>query len=196
MDIYEQVLKKAREEGRIDPRLLPWDKVKMDKDKSHPLLDSKLHLPPQLLTLPQNVLVDTQKILENIYVMAKTRKIQVIGFTGAAPHQGTSSLLAILSLLMAAREKKSFERNNQKKDAINPKPRQLGVLLIDTQFKFPSLHQKFGLQIRGGLIEIFEKMQSSRYYFKKVRRGSSEKAVIPRGRVAVSIQQDEYYHGF
>jgi Mrp family chromosome partitioning ATPase len=156
MDIYEQVLKNAKKEGRFDPRLLPWETAKMEKDKSPPLLNTKLHLPPQLLKLPQNVLIDTQKILENIYAVAKARKTRIIGFTSAVPQQGTSSLLAILALLMAARQNKLFERINNNNDAPDAKDWELPVLLVDTQFKNPSLHQKFNIQKRSGLIEMFK----------------------------------------
>ena len=96
--------------------------------------------------------------MENIRLIAESKSMQIIGFTSAVPEQGTSTLTALLSLLMAAREKTAFDETQQPEDLKRDKKeiRQLGLLLIDGQIRHPTLHKKFNLTQRGGLVEILE----------------------------------------
>lgn len=153
MDIFQQVLKRAEKEGQMDPRLAEA----MSGKKSRFWNVKKLPLPPVLMTLPENVIYDLQKIMENIRQISESKSAQVIGFTSAIPNQGTSSVISLLSLIMAAREKMSFEQVQQQKNSGNGgHPHQHGVLLIDGQIRNPSLHHKFGLQQSGGILEVLE----------------------------------------
>ena len=159
MEIFQNVLKRAQEEGKLDPRMIPWERPKVNgKRVRRPIPYDKLQLPPQLLAFSESVVYDLQKIIENIRLLAETHSMQIVGFTSPIQHQGTSSLTALLSLLMAAREKVGYERSQAHGDtgAGKAKARQLGLLLMDTQFRHPSLQRKFGIPKGGGLIEILE----------------------------------------
>ena len=119
--VFQKVLKKAREEGKIDPRLLAWDMPKITTGKAKHGHAKKLQLPPQLLVFPDSVISDLQKIIENIRLIAETKAMQVIGFTGAVPEQGTSTLTALLSLLMAAREKTVYNGSPEPEESKSKK---------------------------------------------------------------------------
>ncbi len=165
MDIFQQVLKKAEKEGQIDPRLAEA----MSGKKTRFWSVKKLPLPPILTTLPENVIYDLQKIMENIRQIGESKSVQIIGFTSAIPNQGTSSVISLLSLLMAAREKMSYEQvQQQKNDGNGGHPLQHGVLLIDGQIRNPSLHHKFGLQQSGGILEVLENELPSGKLVKKI----------------------------
>ena len=110
MDTFQKVLKRARAEGTIDPRLLSVNSARTSAQKGLGLPYGDLQLPPQLVALPAAVIRDLQKITENIRQSAEVNKLQVIGFAGAVPGQGTATLTALLSLLMAAREQKDYAR--------------------------------------------------------------------------------------
>ncbi len=158
MDIFEQVLKKAGEDGVIDPRLLHWDApLRVDGNERQGYIQ-KLQLPPQLALLPDDVVYDLQKIIENIRLIAESNSLQIIGFTSAIPNQGTSTITALLSLLMSAREKMAFDQIEKPKKSADKqeKKRETGLVLFDSQFRNPSLHKKLGVEQRYGLVEILE----------------------------------------
>jgi Mrp family chromosome partitioning ATPase len=118
---------------------------------------NKLPLPPILMTMPESVIYDLQKIMENIHQICDSKSAQIIGFTSAIPNQGTSSVISLLSLLMAAREKLSYEQIDEQKNGGNGRNLlRHGVLLIDGQIRNPSLHHKFGLPQSGGILEVLE----------------------------------------
>ncbi len=150
METFQKVLKKARDDGQIDPRILT-----VSETSTH-FHGQQLQLPPQLLVLPEPVIRDLQKITENIRQTAESRQMQIIGFASAIPGQGTSTVTALLSLLMAAREKMNYDQLQSKSTPKDKQERQLGLLLIDGQIRHPSLHHKMGLDKRGGLIDILE----------------------------------------
>jgi len=153
MDIFQQVLKKAENEGQMDPRLV--DAMSGKKTRYRDV--KKLSLPPVLMALPENVIYDLKKIMENICQISESKSAQIIGFTSAIPNQGTSTIISLMSLLMAAREKMSYEQLQQKNNSKNGNtPHKHGVLLIDGQIHNPSLHHKFGLKQSGGLFEVLE----------------------------------------
>lgn len=168
MEIFQKVLKKAEHEGLMDPRLLapkPGAKVK-DWDLK------KLRLPPVLMNLPENLIYDLQKIMENIHQICELTSVQIIGFTSAIPNQGTSSVITLLSLLMASREKLSYENVDEQingknvgngKDSIRH-----GVLLMDGQLRHPSLHNKFGITQSGGILEVLENDLSTNGLIKRI----------------------------
>ena len=75
MEIFQQILKKAQQEGKVDPRLIPWEKPKVASRKSPGIAIQKLQLPPQLLAFPESVIHDLQKIMENIRLTSETRSL-------------------------------------------------------------------------------------------------------------------------
>jgi len=159
MNTFQEVLLKARDEGRIDPRILPWDKPVNTGAKPNRSVMENIKMPPQLLALTDDVIGDFQKTIENIRLEAETRSLQVIGITGAVPGQGVSTFAAVLALMMSAIEQTSFGQISQQDmqammAGATPKP---GVLLIDAHLRGASLHKKFGMAARGGLIEVLEK---------------------------------------
>ncbi len=145
MDFFQEALRIAKEEGQIDPRLMPWDKPVAYPGKGKRSITENIKMPPQLLALTDDVIDDFQKTIENIRIEAETKSLHTIGITSAVAGQGTSTFTAILALIMAAIEQTNFNQINQDdikamKAGSRPKP---GVLLIDAQLRHPSLHQKF-----------------------------------------------------
>ena len=159
MSNFQEVLQKARDEGRIDPRLLPWDKPVHSGSKQNRSVLENIKMPPQLLALTDDVIGDFQKTIENIRLEAESRSLRVIGITGAVPGQGASTFAAVLGLLMAAMEQTSFDqvsREDMQAMAAGEAPKP-GVLLIDAHLREASLHKKFGMAAGGGLIDVLEK---------------------------------------
>ena len=158
MDIFQEALTKAKEEGKIDPRLLPWDKPKSDSGKTKITITKNVQMPPQLMMLTDDVIDDFLKTIENIRIEAETKSLHIIGITSAVQGHGTSTFTAILALIMAVIERANFNQIDlddfrTKKAGDTPKP---GVLLIDAQLRNPSLHNKLEVIKRGGLVEILE----------------------------------------
>jgi len=168
MEIFQEVLKKAENEGLMDPRIA----AAMSGKKYQGWDLKKLRLPPILMNLPEDVIHDLQKIMENIHQICELKSIQIIGFTSAIPNQGTSCVVTLLSLLMAAREKLSYEtvdeQINGKNGGNGKKAIRQGVLLIDGQLRHPSIHQKFGLSQSGGIMEVLENELSTNGLVKRI----------------------------
>ena len=74
MEIFQQVLKKAEHEGMMDPRIA----ATMSGKKYEGWDLKKLRLPPILMNLPEDVIHDLQKIMENIHQISELKSIQVI----------------------------------------------------------------------------------------------------------------------
>ena len=169
MDIFEQILKKAEHEGQMDPRLAEA----LSGKKTIYWNVKRLQLPPIMTTLPENVIYALQKIMENIRQVSESKSVQIIGFTSAIPNQGTSTMISLLSLLMAAREKMSYEQVQEKnKNSQENFQLKHGVLLIDCQIHNPSLHHKFGLQQIGGILEVLENELQSAKLVKSIESSS------------------------
>jgi len=179
MEIFREVLKRAEREGIMDPRLVAPRSG--DTTKEWDL--KKLRLPPILMNLPENLIYDLQKIMENIHQLSELTSVQIIGFTSAIPNQGTSSVITLLSLLMAAREKLSYENVDEQlngKNGGNGKNSvRHGVLVIDGQLRHPSLHQKLGLSQSGGIMEVLENELSTNGLIKRIE--SSALRVVTTG---------------
>jgi len=174
MDIYQKVLRKAKNEGKIDPDLLLWDNQVSDQGKQKKSIVKNVAMPPQLLMLEEDVLDDFHRTIENIHIEAEKIHLQVIGITSPVAVQGTSTFTAILSLIMAAIEK-TYE-NQIDRDGIEShmdiNKRKPGVLLIDTQLRNPSLHDKLEVVKEGGIIEILENDFRFKKGIKKVKNSS------------------------
>jgi len=179
MEIFQQVLKKAEHEGLLDPRLMAAKSGKKVRDWDR----KKLRLPPVLMNLPENMIYDLQKIMENIHQICELTSVQIIGFTSAIPNQGTSSVVTLLSLLMAAREKLSYENVDEQLNGKNggkgKNSIRHGVLLMDGQLRHPSLHNKFGLSQSGGILEVLENELSTNGLIKRIN--SSALKIVTTG---------------
>jgi len=159
MDFFQEALRIAREEGKIDPGLIPWEKPAPAAGKKKRSITDTIKLSPYLGKLSDQVIDDFKKTIENIRIEAQSRSLHVIGISSAVGGQGTTTFTAILALMMAAIEQTNLSQVNEKDiKAIMggdvPKP---GVLLIDAQLRFPALHYKFEVLNRGGLTGILEK---------------------------------------
>jgi capsular exopolysaccharide synthesis family protein len=102
---------------------------------------------------------DIQRIVENVRLMAKGRRLQVIGITSAVPNEGTSTLATAMALMMTADcngYSASFAignfGQNSARDALQL--RQQGTLLIDTQWRHPSVHDFLDMPMECGLGEL------------------------------------------
>ncbi|MBN1479371.1 hypothetical protein EH223_16260 [candidate division KSB1 bacterium] len=117
---------------------------------------------PQLLKeLPDGVIYDFQRILENILSLRQTKKSQIIGITSANSHEGTSTVAAILSLLAAARQHSYFRvmKNRDENRAFSKLKVKIhiqNILLIDAQLKNPTLHKLLGVDLHPGLNDVLE----------------------------------------
>ena len=136
MDNIQQVLKKARDEGKIDSALLPWegpatsDGETGQADKARPQLARSGHG----LDIPQAFLEDFERIAANVKMEAAAAGHKVVGFASVQHQEGNTTLLAILATLLAQQGSR--------------------VLLVDAQLRHPSLHRTFGLAQRPGLGEL------------------------------------------
>ncbi|MFC2088439.1 tyrosine-protein kinase family protein [Calditrichota bacterium] len=177
MDTFQLALKKAKDQGKISSRHLPWEKSNSDNGKTSKFNPQNIELPPQLEELPNDLINDFQKTIENLRTEAGKKSLQVIGVTSAIDAQGNSTFISILALLLAAIERadyEQFKKNNiLQKHKNTAKP---GVLLLDTQVRNPSLHKKLGISQRGGLVEIFENEIPFHKAIKSVK-GSSLKMI-------------------
>ncbi len=155
MALIQDVLKKAREEGKIDSGILPWDLSTTDtivrevSKKEHKIERGSLALP---FNVSEEYLNDILRVIENMQIVAKEEGVRVIGIASAVPSQGTSALAAIISFLTAA---KGIEQVDASSDG-NSKSieNRSAVLLVDAQLRHPTLHNIFKVTHKPGLVEV------------------------------------------
>jgi capsular exopolysaccharide synthesis family protein len=122
---------------------------------------------PQLFKAPSEMheghihegLIDVQRIVENVHLIAKDKGVQVIGIASAVSNEGSSTLATVISLIMAESSSApvaSFAIDNQEQYSKphSLKPRQHEILLIDAQWRNPSLHNFLGMPLERGLGEL------------------------------------------
>ncbi len=160
MDFIQDVLKKAKEERMADPRIIPWEQPNSEnwnvRERPKDQYDSFGRWPK----IPSDMLADVQRVLENIHLAGNGKAPQVIGFTSAVPKEGTSTIVAASAFLAAGRQNRHNEtvssemsRESARETELNG--RKCGTLLIDAQVRHPSLHKKFGVPNKLGLIDLF-----------------------------------------
>ena len=155
MNLIQDVLKKAKEEGKIDSGMLPWDLSTTD-NLAREVSKKEAKIGPGSLALPFNVsdeyLNDILRVIENMQIVAKEKGVRVIGIAGALPNQGTSALAAIISFLTAAKGIKHVDASSDgnTKSIEN----RSAVLLVDAQLRHPTLHNIFKVTHKPGLIEV------------------------------------------
>lgn len=94
---------------------------------------------------------DIQSVVTNLRMTTKAKRLQIIGVTSAVPGEGTSTITASMSMLIAA-------HSNRRKP---------GTLLIDAQLRHPSLHKIFGLANDSGLFELLHNGVAAQAFFRK-----------------------------
>jgi Mrp family chromosome partitioning ATPase len=160
MKIYQQALSKAKLEGKIDGKMLPWEGV--DAEGAEPEIQHNIEslLPFHLMKFPEEVLNDLQRISVTLRSFSMEKNVRVVGFTSPVPEQGTSTIAVLLSLMMAGKSDGRFRRQNTEQIDLAPEfhteafDGEHGVLLIDTQVRHPSLHMMLETTLEGGLWEL------------------------------------------
>lgn len=159
MKIFQQALSRAKEEGKIDSKIIPWEEPVSAAEDTVDLKKEASNIPFQLSKFSNEVLNDFQRVIENIRSLVTKKDSRVIGVAGVVPDQGSSTVTALLSLITAGKEDGYFESilseetgTIQKKGNVSSHNHR--VLLIDTQVRNPSLHRMFEIEVEGGLSEL------------------------------------------
>lgn len=113
------------------------------------------------LRLPEAYVDDLRKVAENLRLLPLGKPaLRVIGFTSALPQEGVSTTLYRLALVMARKAGGNYaaaEQPNWEETGIvtrNVYDRPQGILLVDAQFKNPTLHKMLEAEIQNGLVEM------------------------------------------
>jgi Mrp family chromosome partitioning ATPase len=152
MKIFHKVLDRAKEEGKIDTRFIPWEGQTPEDTGKGKLILEEYDLSHMLSKFPDELLDDFQKIIENIRSSASGNDSHVIGITSAVPRQGNSTLATLLSLTIMENESRYF--GSALSGEMNQLKNQNGVLLIDAQVRHPSLHTMLEVPARKGLNDL------------------------------------------
>lgn len=113
-----------------------------------------------LVELPQDYVLDLQRIAEALRYAAVRRSAQVIGFCSALPEEGVSTFVTDLAQVMATRNARLWQSESRPVTgqlALVPGSSHLarnGILLIDTQFENPALHKIFKLNNKEGRLDL------------------------------------------
>lgn len=150
MSTYENAFQKAMAEGKIGKDMFPWEQVQPNATNLYELEQIYHDLPDRLKQLPFSVLNEFQIISENIRSAAIQNSLNVIGITSPTPYQGTSTLSAILSMIIASGKRSGPSREIHGENPLKGFP----VLLIDAQVRNPSLHHIFQINGRRGLFDL------------------------------------------
>jgi Mrp family chromosome partitioning ATPase len=135
----------------IETKVLSSKKTNSDDQK---VLDA---YPFQLMKLPGEVINDFQRLIENIRSRAKENDIRVIGITSAVPGQGSSTVAALLSLMIAGRIQSSFS-DAREYDKINKNVRLNGT----------DNHSGFEAHAENALYEIINNKSSYQEVMEKI----------------------------
>ncbi len=138
MDNIQDVLKRARDEGKIDATLLPWENKERERDAraldDEQTRDRAVQLQPRPLAISEAFLSDMQRTVENLKTEAGKKKWSVLGFASAREGEGTSTLLAAAATILAGRGD--------------------NVLLLDVHSHRPALNALFNKALSPGLGEL------------------------------------------
>ena len=112
---------------------------KQRKKKSAPSADH--------FELPEALLEDVQRIADQVNQNILLKNAQLIGVTSAAPGEGTSTMAALLALMLSTRKRVGPVQ-------IGPGKEELGrVLLVDANLRRPALHRMFEVEVEAGLAD-------------------------------------------
>jgi len=158
MDFYHDLLKKAGEDGRINPALVPGNEKRRVRTEiiKRPQPDVNHHL----LQLPPEYVLELRNLAESLRFQATRNSLGIIGFSSALSGEGVSTLVANLSLIMAMRSKRvrPFEPAAESTQTaivrLDPQARKQGLLVVDAQFRKPVLHTIFNVDLRHGLHDL------------------------------------------
>lgn len=154
-DYFDQSRTHIEAEG--PPAFLPSNGSASARPELAPIVNA----PALQLRLPEAYVEDLRKVAENLRLLAMCKPaLRVIGFTSALPHEGVSTTLYRLALVMARKAGKNYAaaaQPNLEETGIVPlnaygKPQ--GILLVDAHFKNPALHKMLEVEIQNGLVEM------------------------------------------
>jgi Mrp family chromosome partitioning ATPase len=185
MRFFHQALNKAKQEGKIDGKMLPWEGFDTEAADVREKTGGEPHLPFHLLKFSDEVLNDLQKIAANLRSLSVEKNMRIVGFTSPVPDQGTSTIAVLLSLMMGGRSEGRYWRRETEQIDLAPDfqaaypDQDHSVLLIDTQVRHPSLHRMLEVIFEGGLWELLREELLPQEVMKKVE--SSNLKVITLG---------------
>ncbi len=152
MRLFHKVLDKAREEGKINARYIPWDGSEAGTGELEIGLAEGRGVMIRLGKIADEVHNDFQKVIESIRSRVAESDAHVIGITSAVPGHGSSTLITLLALMMAESERSYYGPSLCEDGTL--KQTENGILLIDAQVRNPSLHTMLDVPIKGGLYEL------------------------------------------
>jgi|GEM_PF-2129905 len=152
MRLFHKVLDKAREEGKINTCFRPWDGSAAEAGGIETALVEAQGLMPRLGKISGEMQNDFQMVIENIRSKVAERDAHIIGITSAVPGHGSSTLAALLSLMIAESERSYLGPFMQKDEKL--RETEAGILLVDAQVRNPLLHTMLEVPAKGGLHEI------------------------------------------
>ncbi|KAA3658945.1 MAG: hypothetical protein DWQ10_10045 [Calditrichaeota bacterium] len=175
MDLIYEVLNKSREKSAVPTATHEILQQIVDESVQNDFFQIATPLPslPSLhaVDIQPELVVDVRTIVENISVDAIKNNAQVIGFTSALEGEGVTTLASATAQIMA---EKSLPDDHFSTPADQCREfgqiTQHGVLIIDTQFRNPTLHHVFNDSHDSGLIDILTHRASFSQIVRKVEQ--------------------------
>jgi len=183
LDLIHAALKKAQDEGRIEPGLFSLIVSKSDQRSKDKDVSEKHYLPQLDFNISSEMTADIRIIVENIHSTILQNKAQVIGFTSALPEEGTSTLAAVASSLMANKITSNSPglTVHPNKEYRTGSSNGQGILLIDAQLRSPSIHKIFGYSNEFGLNDLLNEKVMLNSAVKHI--ADTHLKIIPFGKV-------------
>ena len=105
----------------------------------------------------ENMYQDFQDISANLCHIAQKNNAKTIGFVSPLPMSGTSTSMAFVSYLVSASNSQpvSFPSDNWEHVLLTEND----ILVIDAQISNPSLHYKFNVPLKPGLVDFLPQME-------------------------------------
>lgn len=160
MSIYNEAIRRARDEGRVDFQQMPWEQSSKQPETSRDKKTHDFRIPNILRALPPKVFTDFQIILENTHSILMEKPYRVIGVTSPTPFQGVSTCSAVMSAMLAMGKRDGYaqlppaEAIDEWLDMVKMTEAGTKVMLLDAQIKNPVQHEYFELPEHQGLIQI------------------------------------------
>ena len=149
------------DEESTEPQTKPHKAIAQFKLPGHKCeaVDDRYNLTQRDFEISDEIAAEVLRIVENIHSASLQNGLKVIGFTSVLPAEGTTTVALISSSLMANNVTfygSGSDLSNCKKHNVGISDRQ-SVLLIDAQFRNPSVHIPFGDLTESGLIDLIKK---------------------------------------
>ena len=140
MEIYKEILLKARQEGKIKSELFPWE----TEDSENKNNVSQNHFESQVVQslpdMPEKLSQDLKKMSKSFFLKAQENNLRVIGITNLLSNHETTFLAANVPF--------QFSRELRKNNL------EFSTILIDTELKKSSIHELFNVGKSPGFSDI------------------------------------------